>query len=52
MKTCPTCQKQIDDDARTCPGCGKTFTTSGGVFIAIVIGLILGGACLFKILPN
>jgi predicted amidophosphoribosyltransferase len=43
MKTCPTCQKEIDDGARTCPGCGKSFTTFGGVFIAILIGLILGG---------
>ncbi len=43
MKTCPTCKKQIDDGARTCPNCGKRFTTVGGVFIAVLIGLILGG---------
>ena len=44
MKTCPSCNKQIDDGARTCPNCGKTFTTAGGIFLAIVIGLILAGA--------
>jgi len=43
MKTCPTCKKQIDEGARTCPNCGKTFTTSSGIFWAILIGLLLGG---------
>lgn len=48
MKTCPTCKKQIADDARTCPHCGKQFTTLGGVFIAILIGLLLGGFFLIR----
>lgn len=46
MKLCPQCQKEIAEGARTCPGCGKTFTTAGGVFIAIIIALILGGGFL------
>lgn len=44
MKTCPTCKTQLDNGARKCPKCGKTFTTIGGVFVAVIIGLILAGA--------
>lgn len=43
LKSCPACHRQIAKDTRTCPHCGKTFTTAGGVFVALLIGLILGG---------
>jgi predicted amidophosphoribosyltransferase len=48
MTLCPTCKKEIASGARTCPNCGKTFTTSGGIFIAILIGLLLGGFFLMR----
>ena len=44
MKTCPSCKTDCADNARTCPKCGNTFTTIGGVFVAVIIGLILAGA--------
>lgn len=47
MKTCPNCKTQLDDGARTCPKCGKTFTTAGGIFIAVIIALVIGG-CVFS----
>ncbi len=43
LRTCDACGKQIAKSARTCPHCGKTYTTLGGVFIAVIIGLILAG---------
>ena len=43
LKPCDECGKQMAEDARTCPHCGKTYTTGSGIFIAILIGLILGG---------
>ena len=43
MKTCPNCQTQLDDGARTCPKCGKKFTTASSIAIAVIIGLLLGG---------
>lgn len=48
LKPCPTCGKEIAKSARTCPHCGKSFTTAGGVFWAIVVGLILGGFFMWK----
>lgn len=48
MKRCPVCTKEIAKGARTCPHCGKTFTTFGGVFIAILLGLLLGGFFVFR----
>ena len=43
LKTCTACGKDMARSARTCPHCGKTYTTAGGVFLAIIIALILGG---------
>lgn len=43
MKACPSCKKQIADDANPCPHCGKKFQTLGGIVVAILIGLLLGG---------
>lgn len=42
-KICPNCKKEVADNARTCPQCGHTFTTAGGIFIAVLIALIIGG---------
>lgn len=47
LKKCEACGKPMAKGARTCPHCGKTHTTLGGIFIAIIIGLILAGF-LFK----
>lgn len=41
MKTCPSCSTEIADNARRCPKGGHTFTTAGGVFVAVIIGLVL-----------
>ena len=41
LKACKACHKMIARDARTCPHCGKNYTTIGGVVIAIIIGLIV-----------
>jgi RNA polymerase subunit RPABC4/transcription elongation factor Spt4 len=46
MKTCPTCKSQIDSGASTCPKCGRQFTTLGGIFIAVIVALIIGGCVL------
>ena len=44
LTKCKECGKEMSDGARKCPHCGKTYTTAGGIFIAIIIGLILAGA--------
>jgi predicted amidophosphoribosyltransferase len=41
LKRCKACEQMIARGARTCPHCGKTYTTAGGILIAIVIGLII-----------
>lgn len=48
LKTCGECGKQMADGARTCPHCGKTYTTLSGVIIAVIIGLILAGVFLSR----
>lgn len=47
LKKCTECKKEMADGARTCPHCGKTYTTFGGIFIAVIIALIIGG-CVFS----
>lgn len=39
MKPC-TCGKQLDNSAKACPGCGKTFKVTSG-FTKFVLGFIL-----------
>jgi hypothetical protein len=39
MKSC-TCGKQLDNSAKACPGCGKTFKVTSG-FTKFVLGFIL-----------
>jgi RNA polymerase subunit RPABC4/transcription elongation factor Spt4 len=46
LKKCDSCGKDMDSGARKCPHCGKTYTTLGGVFIAVIIALVIGG-CVF-----
>jgi RNA polymerase subunit RPABC4/transcription elongation factor Spt4 len=46
LKKCDECGKDMADGARTCPHCGKTYTTAGGIFLAVVIALVIGG-CVF-----
>lgn len=48
MKTCPTCKTQIAPNANPCPNCGHKFTTVSGVFIAIIVGLVIGGFLFFR----
>lgn len=45
---CGTCHKPMAKGARTCPHCGKTYTNAGGIFFAIIIGLIVGGWMLVR----
>lgn len=47
-KNCPSCQKWVSENARTCPHCGHTFTTASGVFVAIIVAIVL--AALFGLL--
>lgn len=46
---CKACGKPIWKKARTCPHCGRVYTTGSGVFIAIVIGLLIAGGLTVKI---
>jgi len=41
MKTCPSCQTELADNARRCTKCGHTFTTAGGVFVAVIVALVI-----------
>lgn len=41
LKPCPTCGQTIAKGARTCPHCGKTTTTAGGILFAIIVGILL-----------
>lgn len=50
MKNCPSCQTSLAEDARTCPKCGQTFTTSSGVLLAILLGVIGGIIVLWLVL--
>lgn len=43
LKACDACGKDMAKGARTCPHCGKSYTSVGGVFIAVILGLILAG---------
>lgn len=52
MKTCPSCQKEVADNAKACPSCGHAFTTGSGVAIAVVIGIIAGGFLLWFLTRN
>lgn len=52
MKSCPSCGHQIDDEARTCPKCGRVFSNTGGIAAAVVIGLLLGALVLTLLLMN
>ncbi len=45
---CKSCGKQIASDARTCPHCGKTYTSAGGILVAVILGLIIGGWLFFR----
>lgn len=48
MSRCPTCAKPIARGARNCPHCGRTFTTFGGIFLAIVVGVVIGWFVIFR----
>lgn len=52
MKTCPSCQTAVADNARACPKCGHGFTTSSGATVAVVIGVIVGGCLLWFLTRN
>lgn len=52
MKNCQSCGYQIDDEARTCPKCGRVFSNTGGIAAAVVIGLLLGALVLTLLLMN
>jgi F0F1-type ATP synthase assembly protein I len=42
LTECSACGKEIAKSARTCPHCGKTFTSSVGLITAVIIGLVVG----------
>lgn len=48
MKTCPSCKTEIADSANPCPKCGHKFTTFGGVIVAIILGVLIGGFLFFR----
>ncbi len=41
LRMCKSCHKMIARSARTCPKCGHTYTTAGGILIAIIVAIIL-----------
>ena len=43
LTKCSACGQPIAKGARTCPHCGKTYTTLGSVIVAVVVALILAG---------
>jgi len=47
-KVCPDCGRSVASNARTCPNCGHTFTTIGGVFIAVILALAIGGCIIIR----
>ena len=57
---CPDCGRMVSRNATSCPGCGCPFETeqdeperksgSGGVFVAVVLGIIVAVWLLTKIL--
>jgi predicted amidophosphoribosyltransferase len=48
LKSCDACGHDMAKGARMCPHCGKTYSTAGGVFIAVILGLILGGFFMWR----
>jgi predicted amidophosphoribosyltransferase len=48
MKKCEVCHEPMASGARTCPHCGKTYTNLSGVVIAVIVGLIIGGAVFIR----
>lgn len=47
LKSCDACGHDMAKGARTCPHCGKSYTTWSGVLLAVLIGLLLAGGCGF-----
>lgn len=49
MKKCPSCAKELADNASSCPHCGQKFSTGASITVAVIIGVVLGlivlGAC-------
>jgi anaerobic ribonucleoside-triphosphate reductase len=48
LRACTACGKDMAKGARTCPHCGKTYTTVCGVAVAVIIGLLLAGGCVWR----
>lgn len=40
--TCKQCGGPLSPSARKCPHCGHTYTTPGGVLVAIIVGVVFG----------
>ena len=49
LKSCDACGRDMAKGARTCPHCGKNYTTWSGVAVAVIIGLLLAGGCTFYV---
>lgn len=42
MKTCPSCSRELADNALTCPHCGHKFVNIGAIVrAAIIIGFVI-----------
>lgn len=39
---CKSCGQSIAKSATTCPHCGKKFTSVAGIFLACLLGLVVG----------
>ena len=44
MKKCPSCKYEISASAKTCPNCGKKFTSVVTKVIAVIFAIGLIGA--------
>lgn len=52
MDTCPTCQRKVSYNARTCPGCGEDLATARenkafGLLLILILGFILSPGLLY-----
>lgn len=52
MDTCPTCQRKVSFNAKTCPGCGEDLATARengafGLLLILILGFILSPGLLY-----
>jgi hypothetical protein len=49
MKICPSCQRTLADNASSCPGCGRQFTSKIGLIFFFLMLSIIGMYVLLQV---